>query len=281
MTEQLTQRHAQELIAVRAGWRERCEALERTVRELREEQAAARGGAGGARRRRGAGAAAAEAAAPAIGGAWAEAIALDVSLGVLRGAVAEGDDAAAAAARGGGVAGAVRGGGGAGGGGGGGGGGGARGALGDGGAGRARGGAGRCGGGGGGAVLGARGGGGGGGARATAPRRARRDRNGARRSPSAASPTRCRSCSNSWAASATRRRRRRARAAAADTPATSAAADTLVAAEGQRHAERIRRLEFENEELRRATKTKTERINALRRQIAERDAASMLSVSTS
>ena len=72
-----------------------------------------------------------------------------------------------------------------------------------------------------------------------------------------------------------------ARAAAADTLATSVAADTLVAAEGQRHAERIRRLEFENEELRRATKTKTERINALRRQIAERDAASMLSVSTS
>ena len=41
VTEQLTQRHAQELIAVRAGWRERCEALERTVRELRDEKAAA------------------------------------------------------------------------------------------------------------------------------------------------------------------------------------------------------------------------------------------------
>ena len=284
VTEQLTQRHAQELIAVRAGWRERCEALERTVRELREEQAAAAAAEpAAAEPAPEAPPAAAAEAAPAIGGAWAEAIALDVSLGVLRGAVAEGDDAAAAARRAAAewqercaaaearaeateaAAAAVR------------------------------------------AAL-----------SETGERAALAAEQGA---AAAAAAARCSALEEEVAAAAAARDGAEARAAelemerdgllgrlsdalpqlleqlgglgdaaaaaaparaaAADTLATSAAADTLVAAEGQRHAERIRRLEFENEELRRATKTKTERINALRRQIAERDAASMLSVSTS
>ena len=86
-------------------------------------------------------------------------------------------------------------------------------------------------------------------------------------------------CAAATARTAGRPRRRgggggRARGAA-DMP-RPAAADTLVAAEGQRHAERIRRPSSRTRNRWRATKTKTERINALRRQIA-RDAASMLS----
>ena len=284
VTEQLTQRHAQELIAVRAGWRERCEALERTVRELRDEKAAAAAAAEPGRlrrrlrrrRRR-----------PRRRRPRLAARGRRRSRSTSRSACCAAPSPRATTRR------RRRG---------------ARRRSGRSGARRRRRGRRRrrrrrrrC------ARRSRRRGSGPRSRRGRALRRRRR-RRGARRSEEVVAAAAARDGAEARAAELEMERdgllgrlsdalpqlleqlgglgdaaaaAAPARAAAADTLATSAAADTLVAAEGQRHAERIRRLEFENEELRRATKTKTERINALRRQIAERDAASMLSVSTS